>query len=156
MVEGDGADAAARAAAEFRDSRVVCFWDPDRRTGVAWAEHYQQQFAGALTTGLAPDDPLRARIEALRESGEEIAMWDVAYFFGPRVRWRGELPVPDSWTKQFGFEFDEAAGIAQGTFWHSAAPGGLVPSNWRSEFGAGMRTASVSSMGDAPDTQRVP
>ena len=137
MVEGDDEPSARSAARDFADARATCFWDPERFSGAAWSRDYQARFAQALLTAVHEDEWLKARVETCIADPLACPMWDVAYFFDANAEWRGALPEPVAWTKQFGFAFDLTAPDA-GMFWRSASPATLQRSAWTDEVAAHM------------------
>ncbi len=140
MVPGDDAPSAGGAARALAESRVRCFWDPERSSGASWSEHYQIRFRADLESIFAGDPEMASWIASCAEDPSRCPMWDVAYFFAPDAAWQRALPEPSWWTKQFGFGLDADTGETSGTFWRSSSPGELVPSSWQAEFAAGMAT----------------
>ncbi len=77
----DNEAAARKISSMFDDPRVHQYWDPNRRTGVAYT--------------------LRERLAVRAESPPEKApLWDVAFFYPKGLEWKDKPPRPEAWVKQ--------------------------------------------------------
>lgn len=137
MVDGDDRRSAAAEADLLDDRRTTCFWDPERRVGLAWGEHYRTEHLPQVLADLAADDPMRPLLE--ERAAAVWAMWDIACFYAAGARWPAQgIPSETRWTKQFEFGFDESGQPAGGFFRGTEETAETSWSCWAEEFAAGM------------------
>ena len=76
VLAADDEAAAREQAGAFTDPRVICFYDPDWRSGTPFAIHVSD--------------------------GVSAKAWDVYMFFAPGARWEDSPPRPVEWAHQLG------------------------------------------------------
>lgn len=138
MLPSDSEAAAREEAALMGDSRVRHYWDPERRSGTAYAQDVFPGYVGQAAASLPSGHFMREHL-ASREgvSAERAPLWDIVFFYEPGSSWGDSPPKPDHWTKQFAFYGNSGEGPT-GLFWRNDFGSSPADSDWFDEIRVGM------------------
>lgn len=151
MLQSDNEDAARQIAMMFTDRRVEQYWDPDRRTGIAFSRDAFPNALCELLPQIAEDSPIRPHIERSAETDPASRpMWDFAAFYPAGIRWGDTPPLPSSFIRQLAIWMHEDGSTRAMLVTDSFAKP-PIESDWFDEVRA--RTASLLGH-EAPVTSR--
>ena len=119
MIASDDEKAAVRAAGLFQDERVTQFYDPNRLSGIAYAQDmFSSEAKQALSSGTTSGLPA-SWLEALSDRPEKAPLWDIVFFYPAGTTWKEQVPAPATWSKQTCFHEKDSNG-ATGSFFDKA------------------------------------
>lgn len=143
MLGSDNEDAARDISRMFDDPRVRQYWDPNRRSGIAYAKHvfptYLKDMRAAIDAGLPPDHFLRKMKRDWKDvQPEQAPLWDIALTYDPGARWQEKPPRPVGMVKQIAF-YGPQEGGSSGLFFtdFEQAP---FDADWAVELAKAMKT----------------
>ncbi len=131
MIPTDNEAAAHKASTMYRDSRLRQYYDPERRTGIAFSKDVKPDQFRELVESLADDDPLEQHIkEWFSLPAEKRPVWDVVYFFPPGAKWTNSVPKSTMWMKRMAFFGDPDGDEPSGLFFHHDSKRPPSESDW--------------------------
>jgi hypothetical protein len=116
MIEGDCQSEAVRIARRLASRTARHFYDPQRRTGLAFVEEYFHEELRQAQAALPKEHPLHERLGQWLEAPAERMLWDAVLFFPPGAEWNTRPPNPAWWSRQVNFYGDKKRGKPSAQF----------------------------------------
>lgn len=138
MLGSDDQSAARGSSRLFTDPRVRQFWDPNRRTGIAYAGKVFPNMVKDMASSIPDDEPMLQGLKDRRDTpSEKMPLWDVAFFYDKGTVWKNDPPTPKDWAKQVLFYAGGSDGNT-GKFWRGDFAKAPFDTDWFVELSKGM------------------
>jgi hypothetical protein len=139
MVEGDNEREAVRMERRLGASGSRHFYDPKRRTGLAYVEEHFQDELRQSQAALPEKHPLRQRLTEWAATAPERMLWDAVLFFAPGAEWNTKIPQANWWTRQINFQGPGERRQPPSQFLRNHLKDGPVDSDWFAEARAALK-----------------
>lgn len=138
MLASDNEAAARKISSMFDDPRVHQYWDPQRRSGIAYTRSFPTMF-GDMVASLPREHLLHPMLsKRVGVTAERSPMWDAAFFYDRTAEWSSGPPKPADWIKQVMFYGGRNDGVS-GFFWLDDFATPPIDTDWWVELSKSMK-----------------